>query len=98
MSRTVSISRARCTAAAASLLLSLVAITPAFAQSPSAQVQKLHARFDAADTDHDGKLTLAEAQTGMPRVAKAFDQIDTTHTGTITFDQLIAFIQTQRGG
>lgn len=60
-----------------------------FAQD--AMAQKVAARFAAADTNHDGKLTLAEAQAGMPRIAQMFDQIDVDHTGYITLAQIAAF-------
>lgn len=91
-------SRIHRTLATLSLLLPLSAAIPAFAQGQSAQIQKMSERFNAADTNHDGKLTLAEAQAGMPRVASHFEQIDSAHTGSITFDQLLAFIRKQRGG
>jgi len=55
--------------------------------------EKLDARFAKADADHDGKLTLAEAQAGMPRVAKAFDQIDSQGKGYVTKDELAAFLR-----
>lgn len=48
-------------------------------------------RFKAADKDHDGKLTLAEAKAGMPRVAKGFDKIDKDKKGYITVEQIKAF-------
>ncbi|GLQ89855.1 EF-hand domain-containing protein [Dyella flagellata] len=61
--------------------------------SPRAQqmMQMLQQRFDAADTNHDGKLSLAEAKAGMPRIAQHFDEIDTNHQGYITLDQIKAF-------
>jgi Ca2+-binding EF-hand superfamily protein len=52
---------------------------------------KLTERFNAADLDHDGKLTLAEAQSGMPRVAKSFDAIDTQKNGYVTLKQVEAY-------
>jgi Ca2+-binding EF-hand superfamily protein len=60
------------------------------AQSPSPQ--KIEAKFQAADVNHDGKLTLEEAEAGMPRVAKVFDQIDVEKKGYITLAQLEAFL------
>lgn len=53
--------------------------------------KQLEARFAAADKDHDGKLTKAEAEAGMPRVAKRFDAIDTAKTGSVTLDQIKAY-------
>jgi hypothetical protein len=52
---------------------------------------KLIERFNAADADQDGKLTLAEAQSGMPRVAKSFDVIDTQKNGYVTLEQVEAY-------
>ncbi|MFC0087265.1 hypothetical protein ACFFJT_20550 [Dyella flava] len=68
--------------------------------SPRAQqmMRMLEQRFDAADTNHDGKLTLAEAQAGMPRVAQHFADIDTNHQGYITLDQIKAFMASRAGG
>ena len=56
----------------------------------AADVADIEARFKAADKNGDGKLTLEEAKAGMPRVAKAFDRIDTDKKGYITLDQLKA--------
>ncbi len=53
--------------------------------------QELTAKFKAADVNHDGKLTLAEAKAGnMPRIASHFSDIDTQNRGYITLDQLLA--------
>ncbi len=80
--------------AATLCLLSLLAGQAVFAQSNMAQ--KLEARFSAADKDHDGKLSKAEAKAGMPRVAQYFEQIDTEHTGFITLAQIGAFMAKQK--
>lgn len=53
--------------------------------------KEIEEKFKAADKDHDGKLTLAEAKAGMPRVAKGFDKIDKDKKGYITVDQIKAF-------
>ncbi|MDB6084561.1 MAG: hand family protein [Gammaproteobacteria bacterium] len=53
--------------------------------------QMLAAKFQAADTNHDGKLTLEEAKAGMPRVAEAFDKIDVEKKGYLTLEQVQAF-------
>jgi len=55
----------------------------------------IDARFKAADKNHDGCLTLAEAKDGMPRVAKGFDRIDTAKKGCITVDQIQEFAAKQ---
>jgi hypothetical protein len=64
------------------------------AQTPSAQ--RLEEKFKAADTNHDGKLTLEEAKVGMPRVANAFDRIDVEKKGYITLEQLQTFVAQHR--
>jgi len=53
-------------------------------------------RFTAADTDHDGMLTKAEAQKGMPFVAKHFDQIDTAKAGKLSLADITKFIEERR--
>lgn len=45
-------------------------------------------KFAAADKNHDGKLTLAEAKDGMPKVAANFDKIDIQGRGYVTLEQI----------
>jgi Ca2+-binding EF-hand superfamily protein len=71
------------------VLAALVVVSPAFAQT--SMQQKLETRFAAADVNHDGKLTMAEAQAGMPLVARHFNEIDTAHAGYVTLDQIEQF-------
>lgn len=47
-------------------------------------------KFAAADKNHDGKLTFAEAQAGMPKVAANFDKIDSKKLGYVTLEQVKA--------
>lgn len=47
-------------------------------------------RFAAADTDHNGQLTLDEAKAGMPRVAANFAKIDADQSGTVTLAEIEA--------
>lgn len=61
-------------------------------------LEQLEARFKQADVDQDGKLTYAEAQRGMPRVAKNFSKIDVAGNGYVTVEQIGAFIQQASGG
>ncbi|MEX3931313.1 EF-hand domain-containing protein [Paraburkholderia phymatum] len=60
-------------------------------------MQELQQRFAVANTTHDGKLTLAQAQTGMPRVAQYFNEIDTQKQGYVTLGQIEQFMA-QRAG
>ena len=54
-------------------------------------------RFEAANTTHDGKLTLDQAQAGhMIRVARNFDAIDSAHHGYVTEDDIRAYNRSQR--
>lgn len=52
--------------------------------------RQIDARFTQADKNHDGKLTLEEAQAGMPKVAANFDKLDTEKKGYLTVDQIKA--------
>ncbi len=54
--------------------------------------QEVVTRFKAADKNGDGKLTLEEAQSGMPRVAMAWDKIDVNKKGYITLEQLLMIV------
>lgn len=54
---------------------------------------QLQTRFSSANTTHDGKLTREQATTGMPMVAKHFDEIDTQKNGYVTLPQIEAFMR-----
>ena len=56
----------------------------------SASDKEIVERFKAADKNQDGKLTLAEAQAGMPRVAEHFSYIDSQGRGYVTLNQILA--------
>lgn len=59
-------------------------------QAPHAR-RTLQARFDAANTTHDGHLTLEQARAGrMVAVARDFAAIDTTQRGYVTVDDIKA--------
>ncbi len=75
-----------------SAVLGLASLTISFssAAQDSEKVKQLEEKFKAADKNADGKLTLDEAKDGMPRVAKAFDKIDTQKNRYITLDQIKA--------
>ncbi|HEV7815630.1 MAG TPA: EF-hand domain-containing protein [Janthinobacterium sp.] len=76
--------------------LAIAAQVPAFAADDAAKMQKLEERFKAADKNGDGKLTKAEAEAGMPRLAKNFDSIDTDKKGYVTLDQVKAAMAAMR--
>jgi Ca2+-binding EF-hand superfamily protein len=52
--------------------------------------EEIAQHFAAADTNHDGRLTLAEAEAGMPRVAANFSKIDADKSGTVTVAEIEA--------
>lgn len=52
-------------------------------------------RFAQADTNHDGKLTLEEAKSGMSLIAPFFNDIDASHKGYVTLDQIKDFAKKQ---
>ena len=52
--------------------------------------EQIDEHFAAADTNHDGQLTPAEAKAGMPRVAGNFDKIDADFKRTYAGPQLEA--------
>ncbi len=47
-------------------------------------------RLHAADTNQDGAIDRAEAQASLPRVAKAFDRLDTDKDGKLTVEEVQA--------
>jgi hypothetical protein len=84
---------------AAASALAFALATAGFAPTAYAQTplqQKIEARFAAADTNHNGRLTLAEAQAGMPLVASHFNEIDTAHAGYVTLAQIEQYASQQQ--
>nr|WP_315598886.1 EF-hand domain-containing protein [uncultured Cupriavidus sp.] len=61
---------------------------PPSGMTPAERMKWFTERFEAADVDHDGKLTREEARTGMPEVYKRFDQLDTRKRGYVTERQV----------
>jgi Ca2+-binding EF-hand superfamily protein len=68
----------------------------AVAQTPTASQQKqikdAEERFAASDKNADGKLTLEEAQAGMPRIASNFKKIDSNSDGFVTMEEIKVMI------
>ena len=56
---------------------------------------KGNAAFQKADTDKDGTLDRSEAA-AMPHVARNFEAIDTDHSGTVTLDEIHAYMKANR--
>ena len=73
-----------------SLVIGLVCAANVYAADPplTGRAKEIAERFAAADKNHDGKLTLAEAKAGMPRIYEAFDKIDTDKKGYLTLEQI----------
>jgi len=91
----------------AGLLASSLVATPTAAQVPSPPPQTDQAppeqrfvdRFNAANTTHDGRLTLEQAQAGnMPILVRHFDEIDAQHRGYVTLQDIRAWRQQSRAG
>ncbi len=55
-------------------------------------------RFKHADTNGDGNISRAEAETNAPRLAKKFDAIDANRDGQLTQDELRAYREAKRSG
>jgi Ca2+-binding EF-hand superfamily protein len=70
-------------------VLCLFALTCA-AGADTSRNEEIAQHFAAADTNHDGRLTLAEAEAGMPRVAANFSKIDADNSGTVTLAEIEA--------
>ena len=47
-------------------------------------------RFRQADTDGDGRISRAEAEVRLPRLARHFDRIDADKDGHLTFEEIAA--------
>jgi len=59
-------------------------------RNPAERAARLEQRFKEANKKGDDKLTLEEAQAGMPRVAKNFAEIDKDKKGYVTLDEIKA--------
>jgi len=58
-----------------------------------AKLQELEARFKLADKNGVGRSKLEEAEIGMPRGPKAFDEIKTRKKGCVTLEQLQSWMR-----
>jgi hypothetical protein len=69
--------------------------TPPQTQMPGHHMT-LKQRFEAANTTHDGKLTKAQAEAGMPMVARHFAAIDVDHDNTVTLPEIRKYMRAHR--
>ena len=53
-------------------------------------------RFEKANATHDGHLTMDQARTGYPTLARHFAAIDQDHKGYVTEDDIRAYNKAQR--
>lgn len=65
--------------------------TPPQAASPAKPRMTAEERFKAANTTGDGRLTYAQAQAKMPRVAHDFEAIDKDRKGHVTLADIRAY-------
>jgi hypothetical protein len=55
-------------------------------------------RFDAANTTHDGRLTLDQARAAhMYALSRRFDAIDADHKGYVTSQDIVAYRKAMKG-
>jgi hypothetical protein len=89
------VSIAVCAACALPALAHAQTATQPMGASPRIEqaMQRLPTRFASANVTHDGKLTREQANTGMPMVARHFDEIDTQKNGYVTLPQIQAFLR-----
>jgi hypothetical protein len=71
--------------------------TPTMAAPKSHKRQTLQQRFDAANTTHDGHLTVGQADAAKwTYVSKHFSVIDKDHKGYVTVDDIKAYSHAAR--
>jgi Ca2+-binding EF-hand superfamily protein len=72
-------------------------ITAAMKSMKKGMHEKGKAAFEKSDKDADGTLDKEEAKS-MPRVAKNFDAIDADKDGTVSLDEIHAYMRSQHKG
>lgn len=83
------------------LLLALLSL-PLPVAAQTASTQTAHHRmtweqhFQQANVTHDGHLTMEQARTGYPVLARHFAAIDQDHKGYVTEDDIRAYNKAQR--
>jgi Ca2+-binding EF-hand superfamily protein len=69
-------------------VISSVLFGAALAQAGDTKITQ--EQFTAADTDRDGFITLAEAQTGLPMLSEKFASVDANGDAKVSADELKA--------
>jgi len=86
--------------AACALALPVYAQTASTGSSTAKATSHAHLsmqqRFENANTTHDGHLTLEQAKTGYPAVARHFTAMDQDKKGYVTEEDIRAYYKTQR--
>jgi hypothetical protein len=77
------------------LALAVLLITPLATRAAECRLT-MHQRFERANTTHDGRLTEAQAKTGLISVARHFDAIDKDHRGYVTEADIHAYDKSRR--
>ena len=86
----------------AACVIPLILQAPAAGAASASSSATTHAhltmsqRFANANTTHDGHLTLDQAKTGYPSVAKHFDAIDKDKKGYVTQDDIRGYYKSRR--
>jgi Ca2+-binding EF-hand superfamily protein len=71
-----------------SLIKKITLITLSSLADDASRDKEIAERFAKCDTNHDGKLTLAEANGCMPRIYSHFSYIDSTNKGYVTVAEI----------
>ena len=71
-------------------IASLMLISSTVYADDASRNKEIQDRFAKCDTNHDGKLTLAEAKGCMPRIYDHFSRIDQQNKGYVTVAQIEA--------
>jgi hypothetical protein len=79
------------------LALGLSACATAQRARSQQMIERAQQRFADADTDHDGRLSRAEAEAGTPRLAAHFDEIDGDRDGMLTTAEIAGYLRQHRG-
>ncbi len=70
--------------------------TPQLTDAQRERLEQAAERFRAADTNHDGQISRAEADASLPRIAKRFTQLDSNGDGQLSADEFRAAMERAR--